>query len=369
MGLVTLFLFCVIGRYTVVGKVYHIARKILSAGTFLVTLHFILQYWLHKLSPECEEVYRTLLNLSFGIPLSFLFNISNYYILCKGKQSWSAWLTAPVIFVFAMLILGVCTLTNQLKLATVLMSVLYAFTLFYYGVLQIKKYISLHKKIKQKEVQVLLPYLMWTRWSAFFMIFVAFGFPIMTFNTDLLMRSLYGLISIAAAFFYVLSFMGYGINGSLSEKCTLQHGLQADQSNKKVSSVEDEHKLARLRKAVEEFVENGSYLRNGITQREAAIEMGISAYRLKTWLNTTEFETFNRWILYLRLLKAKEILLKDPDTNGDELAEQCGFCDRQYLQRSFRKWTGMTPSQWVKQEIKSSNSPNQKTDDSSSDDN
>ena len=38
---------------------------------------------------------------------------------------------------------------------------------------------------------------------------------------------------------------------------------------------------------------------------------------------------------------------------GDELAEKCGFCDRQYLQRTFRQATGVMPKQWVKQEMRS----------------
>ena len=115
--------------------------------------------------------------------------------------------------------------------------------------------------------------------------------------------------------------------------------------------------MEQLHQAVDSFVSNGSYLKNGITQKEAADEMGIATYRLKTWLNTTEHKTFSHWITHLRLEKAKEILLKTPTIGGEELVERCGFCDRQYLQRVFLKWTGMTPSQWVRNEIQKEVSP------------
>lgn len=352
MGLLTLFLVFVIGRYTVVGKIYSLSRKFLSTGTFLVTIHFILQYLLHKSAPENEETIRSLINLSFGIPMSYLFNISNYNLLCKSRIHWVNWFMAPVVFVFAMITLVVCHLTGEMTLAVTLMAVMYAFTLIHYGVLQIREYFYVVHKIRTKEDLSLLPYIKWTRWSLFFMVIISFGFPIMTFVTDLLLRSLYGLISISSSFFYALCFMGYGINGTLSSSYAMECGQPvAKPTTKKHRSVNEELKMQRLLAAVDEFIKKGSYLRNGITQKEAADEMKISPYRLKTWLNSTEYENFSRWILYLRLEKVKELLLRDPDMGGDELAEQCGFCDRQYLQRSFRKWTGMTPSQWVKQNV------------------
>lgn len=351
MGLITLFLAFVIERYTVVGKMYGYARKILSLGTMFVSIHFMVQYGLHKSAPDNEALLRTLVNLSFGIPMSYFFNLSNYYLLRKGKVSWVNWVLAPAAFVLAMITLAVCILTEQLLLAAILMAVMYAFTLIYYGVIQIVEYFRVVQKIRSKVDFSLLPYIKWTRWSLFVMVIIAFGFPLMTFNENLLVRSFYGIFSISSCFFYVLSFMGYGINGAVSANYSAKHTKQAPVAPAvKYPTVDDEIKMEHLREVVNAFIQKGSYLRNGITQKEAAEEMGIAPYRLKTWLNSTEFETFSRWVVYLRLMKAKEMLLLDPDMGGDELAEKCGFCDRQYFQRSFRKWTGMTPSQWVRQD-------------------
>ena len=65
MGLISLLLAFVVPHYAVAGKVYDKARKILIGGTFLVTIHFMLQYWLHKSAPVNETLVRTLINVSF----------------------------------------------------------------------------------------------------------------------------------------------------------------------------------------------------------------------------------------------------------------------------------------------------------------
>lgn len=352
MGLLTMFLAVVISRYTVVGKTYNFARKILTLGTFFVTVHFIIQYGLHKMPNADLANQRTLVNLVFGIPMSYCFNLSNIYILKKRKISFFTWWFAPILWVVALLVLAVCKWMGELRLAAVLMSCIYALTLVYYGVLQIQTYRRVIRAIRSKNDLSLLPYIKWTRWSLFVMVVISFGFPIMTFAPNLLLRSLYGLLSITVGFFYALSFMGYGINGAVSAKYAVSHGMRpiSRQYVLKSAKAEDTEKMASVKERIEKFVRNGSYLRNGITQKEAAEEMGISIYRLKSWLGSTDFETFSRWLVYLRLVRAKSMLKEHPDMGCDVIAESCGFCDRQYFQRFFRKWMGMTPSQWLKKE-------------------
>ena len=348
MGLISLFLTFAISRYTVVGKVYDHARIILTWGTFMVMIHFIVQYILHKYAPSDEECLRTIVNLSFGIPLSYFFNMSNYYLLRKGKVEKIMWLTAPVCFGLSVIILVSGFISGYLDIAVKLMSVIYAFTLIYYAVAQVKQYRCVMCSIHSGEDVSLYPYIKWIRCSLFLMIGIPFGFPIMTFNTDLLMRSLYGILSISIGFFYVLSFMGYGLNGnSKSEKVT--EGEVKRSAVKRTTVVADE-KQELIKQKIEQFVKNESFIRNGITQKEAADEMGITVYRLKQWLGNSEFETFSRWIVYLRLKKSMTMLKEYPNLTSDEVADRCGFCDRQYFQRSFRKWMGVTPSQWVKKE-------------------
>ena len=79
--------------------------------------------------------------------------------------------------------------------------------------------------------------------------------------------------------------------------------------------------------------------------------MDIPTNRLKVWLQGTEYEKFSNWITFLRIDKAKELMLQNPESNIEEIAEQCGFCDRPYFSRQFTKQEGISPSKWTKEHI------------------
>ena len=262
------------------------------------------------------------------------------------------WLLAPIILFLSLLILIICSTYDLTTLGIKIMGCMYAFILVYYGLIQLKEYRAVVSLFHSGVDLSLLPYVKWTRYSLFFMALISLGFPIMTFCPNLLMRSLYGILSISSAFFYVLCFMGYGINGRDTSKRVAQKPKETETSGflgRRVVNDSDERQ-EQMKLVIAEFVAKESFIRNGITQKEAADEMGVSVYRLKQWLNNSEFETFSRWIIYLRLVKSKKMMKEFPNLTSDEVADRCGFCDRQYFQRSFKKWMGVTPTQWIKEE-------------------
>lgn len=56
----------------------------------------------------------------------------------------------------------------------------------------------------------------------------------------------------------------------------------------------------------------------------------------------------------LRISRAKEILLKNPDINIKSVAQSVGYEDSRYFSRIFKNETGMTPSAWVEDQTRSS---------------
>ena len=352
MGLITLFLTFFLPRYTDLGKIQNTARKLLTLGTSLVTVHFILQNILHKNIDNVSEI-RTVVNLLFGIPISYTFNLSYLYLQRLGSISKFEWLFGPIAFSLSLLvaaayyIVGFQGLDSNTTAYT--MSVIYASVLFLYCILQVREYFRIVRNIRNNGVQKFIPLLRWTRWSMFAVVIIGLGFPVMTFNPNLLMRSLYGILSISSAFFYILCFIGYSFNykvkSSLGGTSKIEPVCKEEEGDRKEQV--KEMQLARIGAIVDKYVEKGCYLQSGITIKDVAVEMGISCNMLKMWLKTTPYKKFSNWLVYLRIEKAKDLLLAYPDLNCEEIAEKCGFCDRQYFQHQFTKQVGISPSKWI----------------------
>lgn len=48
----------------------------------------------------------------------------------------------------------------------------------------------------------------------------------------------------------------------------------------------------------------------------------------------------------LRVLEAKEIMRSNPDLSVQDVGVMCGFSERNYLERRFVEYMGMTPAAW-----------------------
>ena len=88
------------------------------------------------------------------------------------------------------------------------------------------------------------------------------------------------------------------------------------------------------------------YLRDGITVAAASKEMGLGCRILSDFLNGIYGVNFNSWINGLRIDEAKRILEKSPATPVSDIAAMTGFADASACSKAFRKFSGMTISQY-----------------------
>ena len=107
----------------------------------------------------------------------------------------------------------------------------------------------------------------------------------------------------------------------------------------KVSSEDEEwDTLATFRKALEPHLSSPQ-----LDLPMAAALFGTSASTAKRRLRASG-TTFSRLVAELRKEKALE-LLRDPDLPIAEVARELGFSNASVFARSFRRWTGVSPSQ------------------------
>ena len=181
--------------------------------------------------------------------------------------------------------------------------------------------------------------------------------PIMILSTNLTLRSIYGIFSLLVVFFYVFSFIGYALTDdvSISSVSIAQDNKTHKQKEKDCILEKDQHphekKRIEIETAISNFVQSRNYTETGITLKDVATEIGITRYALNNWLQTTEFKQFNNWLMSLRIDEAKRLMLEHPDWSNETVSKACGFSNRTYFQSQFNDRVGMTPCQWVKENI------------------
>ena len=163
------------------------------------------------------------------------------------------------------------------------------------------------------------------------------------------MRSAYGVLAISVFFFYIISFAIYGIKAGIPQGIATFSVKGVEEQKEKVQlSIS---KMERMNAATSAFIKSNAFTKTSITIKEAADIMGVSMNMLKNWLSNSEYEKYNNWINALRISKAKELLIDNPDMSYDVVSEKCGFCDRQYFYRQFKKYEGVSPAIWIKDRI------------------
>jgi len=97
------------------------------------------------------------------------------------------------------------------------------------------------------------------------------------------------------------------------------------------------------------FIQKETYLVSGITIEEMAQTINLNRNTLSSLINDNEKVNFNRWINYLRIEKAKQIMTNNPSLTLSEIAEETGYSDLPGFSRQFKFVTGKTPSSWRKE--------------------
>lgn len=409
--IISLLTFCVafiVPRHIKKIRVFVVARRLLITGGILVSLHFLLQYVIHK-NPDTLESTRLLFNLLFGFPSSFFFCMSLLYLLRRGEITMREWITVPLIYMAALLVLS-ASLFIRIPITSVLpiLLVLYGIVLVFYSIILVCQFVRMKRRQRNGDHSGDLV-LKWTQLSVFFMSGIGLGYPFILVINNVTARSVYGIMSLFAAFIFILGLMGYALNYSilvsmredepLTEPEYQRQIVEALRSNKMPRSSYDTEKddipagradasagmkdipadtsdtptavspgtvdsddtaLAdtsavelslideRIERAIDEFCRRRLYLRPGITIGEAAGEMGIPPLHLRHYLRRCKSTKFNTWIMQQRVEYSKQLLIENPGMSNDVIALQCGMCDRQYYQVQFLKYVGTTPSKWIK---------------------
>lgn len=126
------------------------------------------------------------------------------------------------------------------------------------------------------------------------------------------------------------------------------HGKFHARDRKKESDVKrnTDKEMARIDKAVEEWVENKLFCEYDKTRDQVAEELHTSREMLNLYFSSRIGLDFRTWRTNLRIEEAKRLLLENEDASINIIAEASGFSDKSNFHRQFVKIVGCSPKQW-----------------------
>ena len=334
-------------------KVYSRSRWLMTAGTAMLPIQFVLQYTLHFRQMGVTQA--VLVNLLFFIPSAILISLAIIYLLRQGRIKCHEWLVCIVTYLLVLAMLAWAVMTDgqpllsdtpELRRAEMASAVLYLLMQIYYGILDILELRRIKRALQGYYDQEKEDVIHWMCNSAIMLLFSGVLAPIAIFWSGMWLI-LYSATLFFTIFYCSISFYSYGVDHARQRALSdAEENAEEVGLNDEAATVMDEADRLHVEQAVNRWVAQGGYLKSGITIQTVVNEMKIPRYQLTAWLKTTDWELFNPWLTHLRLEEAKRQIVEHPDWSNDTIADNCGFSSRSYFQTVFRKQTGMTPAQF-----------------------
>jgi hypothetical protein len=341
------------------------ARRLMTTATVLLALHFAIQL---KTGLRLMGITQSvMLNLAMLIPASHLFARAILLLQRRGQLSLADRWTGPAVWTVTMAMLAVAALTDgkpllsdtlELRLAERAGAVLYMLMQGYYTWRHSVSLVAMHRALHDYYDRDTDGMLRWMQYSIVGLMLLALMVPVAIFSSGP------GMLAVAFAvyflMFYLVDSFCFYLTSPASERMqaaeqnaaemeeeleNLNNGKQTDAGTADAAALSPEV-MSEVEQAVEAWKARGGYCQTGLLQPLAAQAIGISRYRLTTWLHQQGLK-YTEWIAQLRVEEAKRTIVAHPDWSNDAVAQHCGFTDRTVLQRTFKKIEGITPQKYL----------------------
>ena len=341
------------------------ARWLMTTATALLSLHFAIQ--LNTGLRVMGITQSVMLNLAMLIPASYLFARAILLLQRRGQLSLADRWTGPAVWTVTMAMLAVAALTDgkpllsdtlELRLAERTGAVLYMLMQGYYTWRHSVSLMAMHRALHDYYDRDTDGMLRWMQYSIVGLMLLALMVPVAIFSSGP------GMLAVAFAVYFLMFYLVDSFCFYLTSPAPER--MQAAEQN--AAEVEEELKslnnekqtdagaadaavlspevMSEVEQAVEAWKARGGYCQTGLLQPIAAQAIGISRYRLTTWLHQQGLK-YTEWIAQLRVEEAKRIIAAHPDWSNDAVAQHCGFTDRTVLQRTFKRIEGITPQKYL----------------------
>lgn len=168
-------------------------------------------------------------------------------------------------------------------------------------------------------------------------------------------ESLWLLVPISLAFSamqFALSYIGFvrdftidTLNDDDNDDDALSYGADNDDD---ASRCDDDDAKAIGRKIEQLMVEQHYFLKKDLKIGDLVKAVGSNRTYVSNYINSTYCCSFSDYMNRLRVEHAESLLLAMPKgTKLTQIAADSGFANEQSFYRNFKKFTGMTPAEWM----------------------
>ena len=350
--------------------------RILAVWLGVLAIHLSFAYWLFLKQPT----YLNYAGYDAGIMVlyySLMFVYAKSIISGHEKLEWS-WLIhfLPCLLVYATSLpfirLNEIEKTNALKenltpLILVSLLLVIAFTMAY--LITVFRLINKHelniKKAYSYDDTINLTWLkklaiVLTGISLFFLIAVVYIYFV-RFSSSETSIQLYANLdfigySLFTLFIYLLGYFGYRQGNIFTHQLQPGHGMVSESSNQtipKATGKQDEQKNEsqdkKFVKLLYEYMKNEQpYLSSTLSLYQLAKQMDVSSHYLSHILNNRIRKNFYEFVNHYRIDEVKRRIASDHHSKYTILAIalDCGFNSKATFNRTFKNYTGYTPSQF-----------------------
>lgn len=341
-------------RGRVQSSVYNRSRWFLFTATLLIGIHNTIQFFGHF--REASVTLGWTVNLAFYIVVTHFFNMSEMNLLRAGRNMKVRYWRNFSFFVLCYAIFAVGLYTGTLinddtpwMTATFAVAILYFIKMLELSFTLRKEMKVASKRLTDEELEERHEALHFTAKSMNWIIIFSIVAPWPGMSSSLLFQSVFGLVVMSLIVWHSINFLLYGANMAALIDVTNEI-TEADmiEQERNVPQVGQEDNFSFVQQRIEQWVNQRSYTDPSVTLDSALKEMGISATSLNFYLeNHTSAGCYRKWLPYLRIEYAKQLMLDHPEFSLQAIAQSCGYASKSSLSHTFKAQEGMTPGEWL----------------------
>ena len=366
MAMLTLTLIYIVLRRKGKGDVLNYSGWMMAVGTALLTVQFALQY-ATGYRPAGELTKSAMINLLFFIPCVAILNLGMLNLQRQGGLRRLEWIVGAATWVVsAALLLGanvtagqpLMAETSRLRVAEYIATTLFGLMQIFFTVLLVREDVHMKRVLVNYYDHDMSSMLRWIELSIILLALIGLVAPPIIFSTGQLLV-LYSLIIFFGIYYMVISFVCYGVSNDSQKVILAEEADRETEAATKPATGKEEQQAEpqglppsdrqKVERAVARWTIEGGHLEHDLNIQTVAEGMRLPRTLLSAWLKECYRDSFSAWLSNLRIEEAKRVLLAHPEWNNESVADNCGFSDRSYFQKVFRKVTGMTPAQFVKE--------------------